>query len=148
MKFNLSKITEEIESPSTYTNLDGSGSHGGRYSLGVSLVFSKNGKRLALTKGLAEKLEIKDTVSVGLSIKNRLLILGRMFENGTTYQCSNASGKPIIYNASLVSGIVNSMELQDVFKGDKTSISFQSIEIDDKNGVAFIVIPPLADLMK
>lgn len=139
-KINFSDVMDELSSPEEFAATKSSS--GGSSVLGITITYNRNGKRLTITKALADKLDIGDTVMIAISPSNRLIIIGAEFEGGTTYSCSTTVGKPIIYNSALVEGVVCGMGLKTYFESH-TSISYHEIQIDEENNVAFIKIPKL-----
>ena len=112
---------------------------GGKYS--VSIVNNVNGKRVTLSKALAEHLELSDSVSVMPSAKSHKLVLGKAlpFPGASKVNLSGTS-KKIAYNADLVQIITKAYNLDFT---SCTSRSFSDITFDVLEGVpiAFVNFP-------
>lgn len=112
---------------------------GGKYS--VSIVNNVNGKRVTLSKALAEHLELSDSVSVMPSAKSRKLVLGKALPfPGASKVNLSGTGKKIAYNADLVQIITKAYNLDFT---SCTSRSFSDITFDVHEGVpiAFVNFP-------
>lgn len=142
--FNIDELQNEIVSPSQFVK---NKSSSGGSSLGMSVTFNKNGKRCTFTLGIKKCLGIDSSVRIALIPSTRLVLVGTDFKGGTVYKCSSTASKPIVYNSTLVEGLVNAFGLQELYAAGRTSISFHDVDIDKANNIAIIHIPEASDLM-
>ena len=138
MDFNLDDLLEEMEAPQEFAT--GKSSRGNSV-YGISITYNHNGKRLTITKALAEKLGIEGQVYIALHRRTRRLILAKELNRGTVYNYTSSSGKPVIYNSSLVEGIVYAFGIEDIYENGKTSLSFHDVNFSDDDNIAFVKIP-------
>lgn len=138
MKINFNNV----ESAEKYVQ---SSAKGGRNVLSISLTYTEeNGKRITISKGLADELNVSDTVFIGLLPSERKIVFsGKKQENLKPYHMGRAFK---IYNAALISGIISCFEIEPYFQ-EHTSVTFRDVEVYDEDLVAVVHILPIADLL-
>lgn len=132
MNWNMQKVqSAKAFAPAT--------SRGGKNILSISVTFTElNGKRLTLSNYLIATLNLAGKVFVGVVVADRKLVLANhQFEGMDEYKLSKGGN---IYNAGLVSGIIAAFGLQPMYQ-NRTSHSFNNIEVDNDNGIAVVTIP-------
>lgn len=118
---NLMKETEKTEFVISETN--------GKYSFG--LVYNKNGKRLSVSKALAEKLEIKDNMYLCPLFDHCALLIGKNLPDDKAWHLNlKGSDKKISYSAEAAETLVRGFNLDytDVSSKSFTNISFEDFE--------------------
>ena len=121
-------------------------SRGGSSSYSFGIVNSEgNGKRISLSKALAEKLDVHDLennshVYVAISEEDRVVIISKseVLSHGYNCKLSKSGEKRISYNADIVHGITDAFSLPF---NTRTSMSFSNIEFDkapDGTDVAYV----------
>lgn len=110
----------------------------GKGALSLGVTYSDNGTRLTLSNGLCSALDLNKEVYIGVSIQNNCIVLSKNdIANMEHFKLSKKGNT--VYKKALVEGIVNSLGLNAHFE-KHTSITFQNIEIDDKENVAIVTI--------
>lgn len=132
---------DKVENAEKYAH---SLARGGRCVLSVSLTYTEeHGKRVTLSKNLADRLNIGDSVFIGVSVSAReIVISGVQHENFKSYNVGKALK---IYNAGLIGGIVSCFGLEPYFK-EHTSVTFRNVKIYDEERVAIITVPELSEI--
>ena len=109
---------------------------GGKHS--VSIVNNVNGKRITISKSIADHLELSDFVMVKPSVEKRKLVLGRALPfPGSSKVNLSGSGKKIAYNSELVQVLTKAFDL-DFTKC--TSRSFSDVTFDVLEGVPVAIV--------
>lgn len=109
---------------------------GGKYSVGI--VNNSNGKRMTVSKALAERLELSDFVYAMPSAEKGLLVLGKALPFPSAYKVSlNGTGKKIAYNTELVQVLSQAFKL-DFSKC--TSRTFNDISFDELEGTEVAIV--------
>lgn len=137
-RVNFEKLFE-VAKTAEVQQVSGSGS--GKYS--VSVVNSTgNGKRITLSKALAEKLDLDGSVSMlPLQSEGVLMVAKELpFASASNIELTS-SDKRTAYHAGAVKLLVDSFNLD--YSGGKTSMSFNDVEFTEHNGetVAIVTIP-------
>jgi len=109
---------------------------GGKYSVGI--VNNINGKRLTISKSLAERLALSDSVCVMPSAEKGKLVLGKTLPFPSASKVNlNGTGKKIAYNAELVQVLTQAFKL-DFSKC--TSRTFNNVSFDELEGVPIAIL--------
>lgn len=96
----------------------------------MSIVHSKNGMRVALSRELMERLHHPDTVQFGFS-DHQIAISGYLGDPFTSYSMNHSGTKSIIYRSELVKQITDRYMLDF---SNRTSITFTEVRYKE-NGV-------------
>ena len=136
---SISKVTEGNTASSTA-------------KVSLTVVFNRNGKRVTISKKLAETLKLADTAQLSFDIEDGVILLAKITSNNPderiALELKNEmdkikgvpTGKKIAYSADAAYGIVNSFDLDYT---NCSSKSFTAIEIDSSdpdNPIAIITI--------
>ena len=115
---------------------------GGRSVMSFTLTYTEaNGKRVTLSNGLMDSLNLSDKVYIGILADERKLILSNHeIKNMVGYNIS----KRTIYNARAVAGVVEAFGLQPLYDGH-SSHTFNDVELDSEKGIAVVAIPELKE---
>lgn len=125
-----------LNDTSNIKKIDGAGRSGGSYSF--SVVYSEsNGKRVSLSKTLAEKLKLTDRMTIVPVLDEQVLLVGASLPGENIFSLSG-NDKKICYNAGLARFIAEEFKLN--YTGGCTSKSFGNIEIDDNDGNPIAII--------
>lgn len=111
----------------------------------VSVVNSDgNGKRVALSKALFEKLQLEGSVCMlPLAEENVLLLAKEMpFPSTSKIELTSKKDPRIIYNADVVALLVKTFGLD--YSNGRTSLSFNQIEFEEHEGVTFAAVTMVA----
>ena len=111
----------------------------------VSIVNSDgNGKRVALSKALFEKLQLEGSVCMlPLAEENVLLLAKEMpFPSTSKIELTSKKDPRIIYNADVVALLVKTFGLD--YSNSRTSLSFNQIELEEHEGVTFAAVTMVA----
>ena len=112
---------------------------GGSSKMSFSVVYNRNGKRITISKKLAEALKLIDTAQLSFVIDAGVILLGKVTSENKDERIELAlkderntiqggvTGKKISYNADAAYGITNSFNLD--YK-NRSSYSFDKIDID------------------
>ena len=103
----------------------GNKKHGGRKGV-LTLICSKNGNRLMISKELAETLDLADTVKIGFIGEN--LVLGKHLPGDSNEFSLKKQGKKLI-----------------VYSAEAVRLIAQTQEISFENGVSFTWYKPKVD---
>ena len=110
--------------------------------MSLTVVYNRNGKRITISKKLAEALKLIDTAQLSFVIDAGVILLGKVTSENKDERIELAlkderntiqggvTGKKISYNADAAYGIATGFNL-DYSK--KSSISFDKIEIDSSD---------------
>lgn len=107
--------------------------HEGNSKPAFGVIFSKNGKRLSFTKGLAEALNLNDTVEIFPLVDEGILLISANLgiEDASSGKICG-EGKKISYSAPLVEMVVTAFSLD--YSGC-SSKSFDEISFEEIDGV-------------
>ena len=112
-------------------------SHGSsKFSFGI-VNSKRNGKRLSFSKALVAKLELEDTVYITPVKEDGVIILAgtRLFD---CYSCDlRGDDKKISYSSGVVEALT---EIFGLTFGKHVSMSFNSIEFDEHEGVPVAIV--------
>ena len=97
---------------------NGNKKHGGRKGV-LTLICSKNGNRLMISKELAETLDLEDAVKLGF-ISNQLVLGKHLPGESNQFSLKKQGGKLIVYSAEVVQKIVKTLDLEFNGKVSKT----------------------------
>ena len=97
----------------------GNKKHGGRKGVLTLICSKKNGKRLMISKELAETLELTDTVKIGF-IGNQLVLGKRLPGDLNEFSLKKQGKKLVVYSAEVVQKIVKILDLELNGKVSKT----------------------------
>ena len=104
----------------------------------ISIVNNVNGKRVTISKSVADHLELSDFVIAKLSVEKRKLVLGRVLPfPGASKVNLSGSGKKIAYNSEFVQVLTKAFDL-DFTKC--TSRSFSDITFEMLNDVPVAIV--------
>ena len=104
----------------------------------ISIVNNVNGKRLTISKALAEDLGVDDVAYAMPSAADRKLVLGKTLPFPSAVKLPlHGEGKKTAYVANLVEVLVKMYNLDYT---DCTSQSFDSIEFDELEGVPVAIV--------
>ena len=104
----------------------------------VSIVYSKSGKRITISKSLAERLKLNKTCYMYLDFKDKIIFLTRDALAESAIQLSlNGDDKKICYKSSFVEYIVKEFNL-DYSKA--TSHAFSKIAFEKEGDVEMAAI--------
>lgn len=96
----------------------GNKKHGGRKGV-LTLICSKNGNRLMISKELAETLGLTDTVKIGF-IGNKLVLGKHLPGDSNEFSLKKQGKKLVVYSAEVVQKIVKILDLEFNGKVSKT----------------------------
>lgn len=96
----------------------GNKKHGGRKGV-LTMICSKNGKRLMISKELAETLGLTDTVKIGF-ISNKLVLGKHLPGDSNEFSLKKQGKKLVVYSAEVVQKIVKTLDLEFNGKVSKT----------------------------
>ena len=145
-------IKELMNKANSVTEVTAGNTSGGTSKMSVTIVYSRNGKRLTISKKLADTLKLTDVAQISFIIDEGIILLGKVTseveENRIEMTLKDdfdtiketSTGRKIAYNADAVLGIVKGFQL-DYSKC--SSKSFDKIEIDSSdpdNPIAVIKI--------
>ena len=145
-------ITELLSKATKVSKVTEGNTAGGSSKMSFSVVYNRNGKRITISKKLAEALKLIDTAQLSFVIDAGVILLGKVTSQNKDERIELAlkderntiqggvTGKKISYNADAAHGIATGFNL-DYSK--KSSISFDKIEIDSsdaENPIAVITI--------
>lgn len=115
----------------------GNKKHGGRKGV-LSLICSKNGNRLMISKELAETLGLTDTVKIGFIGEN--LVLGKHLPGDSNEFSLKKQGKKlIVYSAEVVHTVAEKQQLEFT---NKVAFTWYKLTIDEYDGVAVALFNP------
>ncbi|WP_418539319.1 hypothetical protein [Massilistercora timonensis] len=102
-------------------NLEETGNkkHGGRKGVLTLICSKKNGKRLMISKELAETLGLTDTVKIGF-IGNKLVLGKHLPGDSNEFSLKKQGKKLVVYSAEVVQKIVKTLDLEFNGKVSKT----------------------------
>lgn len=102
----------------------------------LSVVYSKNGMRVVLSRELMERLNYPKTVQIGFS-DHQIAIAEHLGDHYTSYPMSKSGAKSIIYRSELVKQIAERYRLD--FR-NRTSITLTEVKYKVNGGttIAFI----------
>ena len=104
----------------------------------ISIVNNVNGRRLTISKALAEDLGVDDVAYAMPSAADRKLVLGKTLPFPKAVKLLlHGKGKKNAYNANFVEVLVKMYNLDYT---DCTSRSFDSIEFDELEGVPVAIV--------
>jgi hypothetical protein len=106
----------------------------------MSIVNSKNGKRVTLSKNLVEHLGNPKSVQIGLS-NHQIAVAEYFSDEYTSYSWCTGGAKSIIYSSELVKQLTDQYGLD--FR-NRTSITFAEVEYIEHEGkmIALITVHP------
>lgn len=125
---------------------------GGTSKMSITVVYNRNGKRIVISKKLAEVLKLTSTAQVSFVVDDGVILLGKVTSDNKDERIELTlkdekdtikdviTGKKISYNADAAYGIATSFGLD---YSNKSSMSFDNIEVDDSdpdNPIAVITI--------
>ena len=102
-------------------NLEETGNkkHGGRKGVLTLICSKKNGKRLMISKELAETLGLTDTVKIGF-IGSKLVLGKHLPGDSNEFSLKKQGKKLVVYSAEVVQKIVKTLDLEFNGKVSKT----------------------------
>ena len=107
----------------------------------ISIVNNINGRRVTISKSIADYLKLSDFVMVKPSVEKRKLVLGRELPfPGSSKVNLSGSGKKIAYNAELVQVLTKAFDL-DFTKCTSRSFSDVTLDVLDDVPVAIVSFP-------
>ena len=116
---------------------NGNKKHGGRKGV-LTLICSKNGKRLMISKELAETLDLVDTVKIGFI--NDQLVLGKQLPGESNlFSLKKQGEKLIIYSAEVVRLIA---QTQKLFFENRVSFTWYEPEVDEYENSPVAIFKP------
>lgn len=135
MKYNINELLE-LASKSETPVIKSTASNG-RYSFSV-VNSESNGKRISISKALAEALDLEDSVSLLPIQEEGLLMLSKKpLSAKASSGRLKERGKKLCYNASLVRLITDAFRLDF---SNHVSLSFSDISIEDHEGEPVAVV--------
>lgn len=115
----------------------GNKKHGGRKGV-LTLICSKNGNRLMISKELAETLGLEDAVKLGF-ISNQLVLGKHLPGESNQFSLKKQGGKLIVYSAEVVQKIVKTLDLE--FEG-KVSQTWYKPSLDEHDNSPVAIFKP------
>lgn len=135
MKYNIEELLE-LASQSETPVIRNTASNG-KYSFSV-VNSDSNGKRISISKALAEALDLEDGVSLLPVQEEGLLMLSKKPLSAKASSGKlNGSGKKLCYNAGLVRLITDTFRLDF---SDHVSLSFSDIAVQESEGEPVAVV--------
>ena len=137
MKIDVSALLKKAPSINANAAVTTINSSGNTYSVGIVNSFD-NGKRVTISKSLAKKLVLTDTVSVLPMTDDGVVLFAKElpFTATSTVKLSGKD-KKIIYSAPLVQMLTSAFGLD--FSA-RTSMAFNEVEFEDLNGVTVAAV--------
>ena len=135
MKFNFDKICAAAEQQQLPMNTNVVS----RGKLSVGIVNSQNnGKRLSISKALAEALDLKDEIAILPVPTEGVVLMSKVLPfPGTTVCKLRGDGKKVAYGAGLVRQLTECFGLDF---SERVSCTFADIAINDLDGVPVAVV--------
>ena len=115
----------------------GNKKHGGRKGV-LTMICSKNGKRLMISKELAETLGLTDTVKIGF-ISNKLVLGKHLPGDSNEFSLKKQGKKLVVYSAEVVHTVAEKQQLDFT---DKVAFTWYKPTIDECDGVAVALFNP------
>ncbi len=116
---------------------NGNKKHGGRKGV-LTMICSKNGKRLMISKELAETLGLTDTVKIGF-ISNKLVLGKHLPGDSNEFSLKKQGKKLVVYSAEVVHTVAEKQQLDFT---DKVAFTWYKLTIDEYDGVAVALFNP------
>lgn len=102
----------------------------------MSVINSKNGKRVTLSKDVMNRLNNTEMISISFS-DDSLAIAERLPNNNNQLKVKCSGNKGVVYSAGLVSEITDKYELDF---SDKVSTTFKEVNYVESNGYTVAII--------
>lgn len=110
---------------------------------GLSIVYSGNGKRVAINQGMSEQLGHPTSLQIGMN--DHILAIGESLgDTHTDYTLTEQGNYRIIYNSELVKDLIDYYALDF---SNRTSRTFPILDVQDVDGsvVVYIDMAPTDD---
>lgn len=137
MKMDVSALLKKAPSVKETATVTTATTNGNAYSVGIVNSID-NGKRVSISKSLAQKLALGDTLFVLPMAEDGVALLAKAlpFDAASNVKLSGSS-KKIAYSAALVQLLTAEFGLDF---SDRTSMSFNEVDFDNLNGVTVAAV--------